>query len=125
MEVIPQYSSFIGNIIFRNLNKPDMVLSSIELSRRGYEFRHQYVLKDKPQTKNIVKIDINDDVFKELFRESMEEFCIKENFKDVIEAYWHFKRNPGLLYRVSLYKINSLNSSFRSFSSRHSRVRNV
>ncbi len=36
LEVLPQYSSFTGNIIFRNLNLPDQVLSSIEISRRGY-----------------------------------------------------------------------------------------
>ena len=125
MEVPPQYSSFVGNIMFRSLDKPDMVLASIELSRRGYEFRHQYVLKDKPQQKNIVKIDINDSVFKDLFRESMEEFSVEASFRDVVDAYWHFKRNPKILYRVSLDSINTTNRYFRNFSSRHSRVRNV
>ena len=125
MEVLPQYSSFVGNIIFRNLNLPDMVLSSIELSRRGYEFRHQFVLKDKPQMKNMVKIDINDDVFKDLFRKSMEEFSVEENFKDVIEAYLHFKRNPKMLYRVSLNDINNINRHFGDFQSRHSRMQVV
>ena len=123
---MPQYSSFVGNIMFRSLNLPDMVLSSIELSRRGYEFRHQYVLKDKPQTKNIVKIDINDDVFKELFRKSMEEFSVEVSFKDVIDVYWYFKRNPKLLYRVSLNGIiNNTNRYFRVFLNSHSRVQNV
>ena len=122
MEVVPQYSSFVGNIIFRSLDRPDMVNSSIELSRRGYEFRHQYVLKDKPQAKNIVKIDINDDVFKELFRESMEEFSVEESFKDVIEAYWHFKRNSGLCYRVSLERFFR---HFRQFQSKRSNVNSL
>jgi len=126
MEVLPQYSSFVGNIMFRSLDKPDMVLSSIELSRRGYEFKHQYVLKDKPQTKNIVKIDINDDVFKELFRKSMEEFSVEVSFKDVIDAYWHFKRDSKLSYRVSLDSIiNNINRDFRDFLSRHSRMQNI
>ena len=126
MEVLPQYSSFVGNILFRRLDRPDMVLASIEISRRGYEFRHQYVLKDKPQTKNIVKIDINDDVFKELFRESMEEFSVEENFEDVIEAYQHFKRNPKMLYRVSLDStINNTNRCFRDFLSSRSRTQNI
>ena len=62
LEVLPQYSSFTGNIIFRHLNLPDQVLSSIEISRRGFEFKHQYVLKDKDVKKNIVKIDINNDI---------------------------------------------------------------
>lgn len=125
IEVLPQYSSFIGNIIFRSLVRPDMVLSSIELSRRGYEFRHQYVLKDKPQMKNIVKIDINDDVFRDLFRKSMEEFSVEESFKDVIDAYWNFKRDSKLLYRVSLDDINNINRHFGDFQSRHSRMQVV
>ncbi len=108
--------------MFRSLNLPDMVLSSIELSRRGYEFRHQYVLKDKPQIKNIVKIDINDDVFKELFRKSMEEFSVEVSFKDVVDAYWHFKRNPGLCYRVSL---DNYSRYFRQFQSKHSSVNSL
>ena len=122
MEVLPQYSSFVGNIVFRSLGRPDMVNASIELSRRGYEFRHQYVLKDKPPIKNIVKIDINDDVFKELFRKSMEEFSVEVNFKDVIDAYWHFKRNSGLCYRVSLEKYSRY---FRQFQSKRSSVNSL
>ena len=114
LEIVSNYSSFVGNIIFRKLDKPDMVLSSIELSRRGYEFRHQYVLKDKPQVKNIVKIDINDNVFKDLFRKSMEEFSVEESFKDVIEAYLHFKRDSKFCYRVSLDKWSSCLRSFKT-----------
>jgi hypothetical protein len=47
LEVKPEYSSFIGNFLFRSLNKPDMVLASIELSRRGYEYFNQYIVKLK------------------------------------------------------------------------------
>jgi IS605 OrfB family transposase len=119
LEVKPEYSSFVGNIMFRSLNLPDQILSSIEISRRGYEFRHQYVLKDKPQIKNIVKIDINNDlVFKDLYIKSMEEFNIQENFKDIIDCYYYFKRNSKLMYRVSLDNF----SSFREFSNRQSRL---
>ena len=119
LEVKPEYSSFAGNIIFRHLNLPDQVLSSIEISRRGFEFRHQYILKDKPQIKNIVKIDINNDlVFKDLYIKSMEEFNIKENFKDIVDTYYYFKRNSKLLYRVSLDNF----SSFREFLTKQSRL---
>ena len=119
LEVKPEYSSFIGNIIFRHLNLPDQVLSSIEISRRGFEFKHQYILKDKSQIKNIVKIDINNDlVFKELYIKSMEEFNIQESFKDIIDAYYYFKRNSKLLYRVSLDNF----SSFREFLTKQSRL---
>lgn len=120
LEVNPAHSSFTGNIIFRNLNLPDQVLSSIEISRRGFEFRHQYLLKDKPQIKNIVKIDIkNDQIFKDLFTKSMEEFNVKENFKDIVDVYNYFKRNSKLLYRVSLGKFSK---SLREFLSRQSRL---
>ena len=119
LEVKPEYSSFAGNIIFRHLNLPDQVLSSIEISRRGFEFKHQYVLKDKPQIKNIVKIDINNDkIFKELYIKSMEEFNIKENFKDIVDTYYYFKRNSKLLYRVSLDNF----SSFREFLTKQTRL---
>lgn len=120
IEVLPQYSSFVGNIIFRSLNLPDMVLSSIELSRRSYEFKHQYILKNKEKTKNIVKIDINNNkVFKDLFIKSMEEFNVQEIFKDVVDAYYYFKRNSKIMYRVSL---DQFSSYFREFFSRHSRM---
>ena len=120
LEVNPVYSSFIGNIIFRSLNLPDQVLSSIEISRRGFEFRHQYILKDKDVKKNIVKIDINNDqIFKDLFIKSMEEFNIQENFKDIVDVYNYFKENSKLLYRVSL---KNYFKSFREFLSRQSRL---
>ena len=120
LEVLPQYSSFIGNIIFRHLNLSDQVLSSIEISRRGFEFKHQYVLKDKPQIKNIVKIDINNDlVFKDLFIKSMEEFNVQETFKDIVDVYFYFKRNAKLLYRVSL---DNFSSCFREFLTKQSRL---
>ena len=120
LEVKPEYSSFAGNIIFRSLNLPDQVLSSIEISRRGFEFKHQYILKDKPQIKNIVKIDINNnEVFKELYIKSMEEFNIQENFKDIVDTYYYFKRNSKLLYRVSL---DNFSKSFREFSTKQSRL---
>ena len=120
LEVKPEYSSFAGNIIFRHLNLPDQVLSSIEISRRGFEFRHQYLIKDKPQIKNIVKIDINNnEVFKELYIKSMEEFNIQENFKDIVDTYYYFKRNSKLLYRVSL---DNFSKSFREFLTKQTRL---
>ena len=38
LQVVPEYSLFIGNFLYRSLNLPDMILASIELSRRAYEF---------------------------------------------------------------------------------------
>ena len=54
LEIQPQYSSFIGNLVYRVHQLPDYVLASIEISRRGYEFYHQYILKDKKMEKNII-----------------------------------------------------------------------
>ena len=120
LEVKSEYSSFAGNIIFRSLNLPDQVLSSIEISRRGFEFKHQYILKDKDVKKNIVKIDINNnEVFKNLFIKSMEEFNVKESFKDIIDTYYYFKRSSKLLYRVSL---DNFSKSFREFLTKQSRL---
>ena len=48
----------------------------------------------------------------------MEEFNIKENFKDIVNVYFYFKRNSKLLYRVSLDKF----SSFREFSTKQTRL---
>lgn len=50
LKVKPEYSSFIGNMLYRSLNKPDMILASIEIGRRAYEFYNQYVTKVKPKT---------------------------------------------------------------------------
>ena len=54
IELAPQYSSVIGNLVYRELSLPDMVLSSIEISRRCYEFNLQYILKVKEKTKNVI-----------------------------------------------------------------------
>jgi len=54
LKVIPNYSSIIGNLVYRDLQLPDPILASIEISRRCYEFNLQYVKKIKTKTKNIV-----------------------------------------------------------------------
>ena len=54
VEVKPQYSSVLGNLIYRSEKLPDMILSSIEISRRGYEFAAQYLLNTKSKQKNII-----------------------------------------------------------------------
>ena len=54
LKVMPQYSSFIGNFLYRGLNLPDPILASIEIGRRGYEFNAQYIDKTKDKSKNII-----------------------------------------------------------------------
>lgn len=99
IEVKANYSSFIGNFIFRSLNLPDMCLSAFEIGRRVYEWNEQYIKKIKEKKKNIIFLDV--DKFKNLYIKSMEEFNIINEFKDLKELYTYIK-NLKLKYRVSL-----------------------
>lgn len=107
----PNYSSFIGNIVYRSLNLPDMVLASIEIGRRGYEFYNQYVSKTKRIQKNIIQPNLED--FNDLIAKSLEEFSINEKFKDLIDLYYFFKKSK-MLYRLSLDKFDLKFSSLLS-----------
>jgi hypothetical protein len=53
-EVQPQYSSFIGNLVFRQEELPDEILASIEIGRRGYEFSNQYIFNRQPHQKTVI-----------------------------------------------------------------------
>ena len=52
--IYPEWSSVAGNVVYRYTGLPDMCLAAIELGRRGFEFYHQYILKDKQEEKNII-----------------------------------------------------------------------
>ena len=101
LEVIPNYSSFIGNLVYRKERLPDFVLASIEISRRGYEFNHQYILKDKEQKKNIVYGNFDED--KEVYIQSLEELSISEQFSSFQELYDKVKKSKTR-YRFPLEK---------------------
>ena len=98
LKVIPSYSSFIGNFLYRGLKLPDPILASIELSRRGYEFNAQYIEKTKEKSKTIVQPSLKK--FDDLIHKSLEEFGIKENFKDLIDLYYMFQKDSKMMYRV-------------------------
>ena len=104
LEVQPQYSSFIGNLVYRVHRLPDYVLSSIEISRRAYEFYHQYILKDKKMEKNIIFGNYEKDL--NLYYLSLEEIGIRESFNSFMEMY-SFVKNSKVRYRVSLDEIDS------------------
>ena len=113
-KVKPEYSSFIGNFLFRSLNLPDMVLSSIEIGRRCYEFYNQYISKQNKIQKNIIQPNLKD--FNSLYIKSQEEFNIQNTeFKDLKDLYYIFK-NSKLTYRVPIqnnvqvYRFNSIKS---------------
>ena len=116
LKVKPEYSSFIGNFLYRSLNLPDMILASIEIGRRGYEFYNQYINKTKEIKKNIVRPNLS--MFNKLYLKSLEEFKLQPTYKDLIELYYFFKKSK-LKYRLS---IDDFNLQFSRFTSRKSYI---
>ena len=97
---LPEYSSFIGNLLYRRLNLPDYCLASIEISRRAYEFYNQYITKEKPKEKNIVFLEkekVND-----LISQSLEELGVSETFSDLKDLYYKLKSRK-CRYRVQVH----------------------
>lgn len=103
LKVKPEYSSFIGNFLYRSFNLPDMILASIEIGRRGYEYYNQYISRTKEQTKNIILPKIND--FKHFYKKSLEEFQIEDNQLSLKELYYLFKKSK-CKYRLSIDQFN-------------------
>ena len=103
LEVIPNYSSFIGNLVYRKERLPDFILASIEISRRGYEFNHQYILKDKEQKKNIVYGNFDEDRL--IYSQSLEEMGVNIEFSSFQELYDKIKKSK-LKYRFPLEQSN-------------------
>ena len=99
LEVAPNYSSFIGNLVYRKEHLFDPCLSSIEISRRGYEFVHQYILKDKEIEKNIIFGNFEKD--KEVYRKSLEELGVNLPFETFQELYSQIKESK-VRYRFPL-----------------------
>ena len=114
LKVKPEYSSFIGNFLYRSLNLPDMILASIEIGRRGYEFYNQYINKIKQIKKNIIQPDLN--MFNWLYLKSLEEFKLQPTYKDLVKLYYFFKKSK-LKYRLSIDDFNLQFSSFYSNTS--------
>ena len=114
LKVKSEYSSFIGNFLYRSLNLPDMVLASIEIGRRGYEFYNQYISKTKDIKKNIIRVNLS--MFQKLYLKSLEEFKLQPTYKDLIELYYFFKK-AKLKYRLSIDQFNLQFSRFTSYKS--------
>ena len=114
LKVKSEYSSFIGNFLYRHLNLPDMVLASIEIGRRGYEFYNQYISKVKEIKKNIIRPNLS--MFNKLYLKSLEEFKLQPIYKDLIELYYFFKKSK-LKYRLSIDDFNLQFSRFTSSKS--------
>ena len=116
-EIMPNYSSFIGNLVYRNENKPDMILASIEINRRGYEFLNQHIHKTKDKKKNIVVPELH--VVKDRIDHALEVLGYSEMYENLIELYKSLKKTK-LKYRVSLD--NCVYSSLFRLNNRKSNV---
>lgn len=90
-KVMANYSSFEGNLIYREERLPDMCLSSIEIGRRAYEFYHQYVLKDKNKEKNII-FDKLENVQNRV-EKSLEELDYKGMWTSLSDLYYSLKKS--------------------------------
>ena len=116
-KVMANYSSFLGNLVYREEKLPDPCLASIEIGRRAYEFYHQYVVKDKNKEKNII-FDKLENV-KDRIAKSLEEFGYSDTFESLSDLYYKLKKRK-CNYRFSLEK--ALKAHRKSFSSlKHSK----
>lgn len=100
VEIAPQYSSVIGNLVYRDLKLPDMVLSSIEISRRCYEFNLQYLKKVKEKTKNVIFPELTKSLLDKV-KHSLEEVKCFVEFVDWKQITSELKKS-GFRYRFPL-----------------------
>ena len=120
INVIPDYSSFVGNLLYRDTTLPDPVLSSIEINRRAFEFNAQYIEKSKPKEKVI--LFPNFESIKHLLVKPLEGFGLKiDDFTDWKRLYGCIK-NSKVKYRVPIESIQ--NSMGFSKTCRKSKVLN-
>ena len=104
VKIHPEYSSILGNLIYRKEQLPDMVLSSIEIGRRGYEFYNQYLINRKEQKKNIIYPTF--ELVKEKICQSLEELSISSQFESYHELFSVLKRSKKK-YRFLLGDLDS------------------
>jgi len=102
-KIQPQYSSILGNLLFRKLDLPDMVLASIEISRRCQEFNLQYLKKIKTIKKNVIYPELNNKI-KLLLHQSMEELEVADISYDLdnLQSIFKYIKNHEIKYRVPL-----------------------
>ena len=80
-----------------------MILSSIEIGRRGIEFQNQYLIKIKEYKKNIVQPDF--DLVKDRISKSLEELKVPSQFQNFQELYSILKKSK-VKYRFLLENSN-------------------
>ena len=100
VEVQPQYSSIIGNLVNRHLELPDPILASIEIGRRGHEFSCQYIFKRRQQEKTVVLPKL--ETVKKSIIQSLEELGVDvPEFNDWNEL-WSVVKKSKVKYRFPL-----------------------
>jgi len=108
IKVLPQYTSFIGNLVYRQEHLPDECLSSIEIGRRGLEFTNQYIFKRRLQQKIIVFPDLES--VKSRIVLSLEELNIDvPDFNNWMTLYSAVKKSKQK-YRFSSSEAQTYNS---------------
>jgi len=118
IKVLPEYSSQIGNIIFRETGYADPILSSIEIGRRSYEFYGQYKTKERTIKKNIVRPDF--DLFNNSIKISLEEMKGEVNKLNSWNDIFKWIKNSKIGYRVPLGREGP--ESFRFFKTESSLI---
>lgn len=121
IEVEPAYSSILGNLIYREEHLPDMILSSIEIGRRGIEFQNQYLLNIKERKKNIIQPDF--DLVKERISKSLEELNIQSQIQNFQELYSVLKKSK-VKYRFLLENSNILRVFSKNYKKSYIRLCN-
>ena len=66
-----------------------MCLAAFEISRRGYEFYNQYIIKTKNKQKNIIFPNL--DGLENLYIKSLEEFNISDDSLSLKDIYYKLK----------------------------------
>ena len=117
MEMIPNYSSFVGNFLFRSLNLPDMVLAAFEITRRTYQYKYNSTLQKEERKKNILLPD--QDAFIGFLSKSLEEFGLGDTYQGLRQTYESFKK-ARTMYRLSL---DGFRLEFRRFHTFRSKVK--
>jgi IS605 OrfB family transposase len=115
LTVLPQYSSFIGNLVYREEKLPDFVLASIEISRRGFEYFGQYYRKSLPVQKNVIFND--SEIAHNQITRSLEELGYLVNFRNMKDLYWQLKKTKTQV-RFRLEDVSKTRVLFSRFDKR-------
>lgn len=119
VEVQPQYSSIIGNLVNRKLELPDPVLTSIEIGRRGHEFSCQYIFERRQHDKTVVFPKLES--VKGLIILSLEELGIDLTEINDWKSVWSVVKKSKAKYRFPLTD----GLSVSPFSKNHKRKRQI